>query len=77
MLRPYPDDLHEIEYEIEGNSDPAYGFDVVDAGGHRFKIEVSAITGEIIQGHVEDWAIGREPDAQVHTGRQCRTPFAK
>ena len=35
----------------------------LNAGGHRFKIEVSAITGEIIQGYVEDWAIGRKPDA--------------
>ncbi|HEX2242313.1 MAG TPA: hypothetical protein VHK27_03460 [Gammaproteobacteria bacterium] len=59
MLRLYPGDLHEIEYEIEGNSDPACGFDVVVAGGHRFKIEMTAITGEIIQGHVKDWAIGR------------------
>ncbi|MBA2408793.1 MAG: PepSY domain-containing protein [Gammaproteobacteria bacterium] len=60
-LRLYPGKLIAIEYEIESNGDPTYELDIVDAGRHQFKIEVSAITGEVIEVHVEDWEIGMEP----------------
>jgi len=28
---------------------------------HQLKIEISAITGDVIEVHVEDWEIGMEP----------------
>jgi uncharacterized membrane protein YkoI len=48
VLRVYPGILRSIEYEIEINGDPTYEFDFVDAGGQRYKIEVSAMAAEII-----------------------------
>jgi uncharacterized membrane protein YkoI len=64
-LRLYPGRLRAIEYEIESNGDPTFELDVVDPDGHQFKIEVSAITGDVIEVHVEDWQIGMEPDERV------------
>lgn len=48
VLRVYPGTLRSIAYEIETNGDPTYEFDFVDAGGQRYKIEVSAMAAEII-----------------------------
>jgi uncharacterized membrane protein YkoI len=65
-LKLYPGTVQAIEYEIESNGDATYELDIADADGHQFKVEVSAITGEVIEVHVEDWEIGMEPDEQVH-----------
>lgn len=67
-LKLYPGELRAIEYEIESNGDPTYELDIVDPDGHQFKVEVSAITGEIIEVHVKDWEIGMEPEEEVHAG---------
>jgi hypothetical protein len=48
VLRVYPGTLRSIAYEIETNGDPTDEFDFVDAGGQRYKIEVSAMAAEII-----------------------------
>ncbi len=52
-LRLYVGEIRAVEYEIESSGDPTYKFDIVDEG-HRFKIEVNAITGKVIEVHVED-----------------------
>ncbi|MDQ3732267.1 MAG: hypothetical protein M3329_09995 [Pseudomonadota bacterium] len=48
VLRVYPGTLRSIAYEIETNGGATYEFDFVDAGGQRYKIEVSAMAPEII-----------------------------
>ncbi len=56
----YPGTVEEVEYEIETNGDPSYEFDIVDSDGTEWKIEVSAVTGEIVEVQVEEWEIGEE-----------------
>lgn len=68
-LRLYPGRLRAIEYEIESNGDPTYELDIVDPDGHQFKIEISAITGAVIEVHVEAWEIGMEPDERVRSNQ--------
>lgn len=62
--RLYPGTVEEVEYEIEANGDPSYEFDIVDSEGNEWKIEVSAISGEIIEVQTEAWEIGEEDQAQ-------------
>lgn len=62
VLKLYPGEIEEIEYEIEANGDASYEMDVVDGGGTEFKIEVDAATGAIIEVAVEHWEIGEEAD---------------
>lgn len=56
----YPGKVEEVEYEIEANGDPSYEFDIVDSDDTEWKIEVSTVTGEIIEVQVEEWEIGEE-----------------
>ncbi|MCS3903636.1 putative membrane protein YkoI [Methylohalomonas lacus] len=56
----YPGTVKEVEYEIEANGDPSYEFDIVDSDGTEWKIEVSAVTGKIVEVQVEEWEIGEE-----------------
>lgn len=56
----YPGTVEEVEYEIEADGKPSYEFDIVDAEGTEWKIEVSAVTGEIVEVQVEGWEIGEE-----------------
>lgn len=58
----FPGKIEETEYEIEANGDPSYEFDIVDADGTEFKVEVDAVTGRIIEVAIETWEIGEEPD---------------
>ncbi|MCI0400059.1 MAG: PepSY domain-containing protein [Gammaproteobacteria bacterium] len=58
----FPGTIEETEYEIESNGDPTYEFDIVDASGTEFKVEVDAVSGKIIEVHVEGWEIGEEPE---------------
>ncbi|MFA9462538.1 PepSY domain-containing protein [Thiohalorhabdus methylotrophus] len=56
----YPGEIEELEYEIESNGTPSYELDIVDEEGTEFKVEVNAVTGEIIEVQVESWEIGEE-----------------
>jgi len=58
----FPGTVEETEYEIESNGDATYEFDIVDASGKEFKVEVDAASGRIIEVHVEGWEIGEEPE---------------
>lgn len=69
VLELYPGEIKEIEYEIESNGDPTFEFDVVDAQGRELKVEVNAITGEIIEVAFEEWEIGIEPEERKASGR--------
>lgn len=60
VLKLYPGTVDELEYEIEANGDPSYEIDVIDEYGVEWKVEVSAITGEIIEVQIETWEIGLE-----------------
>ncbi len=57
----FPGTIEEVEYEIEASGDPSYEIDVVDEGGTEFKLEVDAVSGDIIEVSVEHWEIGEEP----------------
>ena len=59
-LRLYPGTIEEVEYELESNGDPSYEIDLVSSDGTEFKIEVDAVTGEIIEVSIEAWEIGQE-----------------
>ena len=59
-LSIYPGTIEEVEYELESNGDPSYEIDLVSADGTEFKIEVDAVTGDIIEVSVEAWEIGQE-----------------
>ena len=61
VLELYPGKIEEIEYEIEDNGDASYEIDVVDEGGTEFKVEVDAASGKVIEVHIEQWEIGKEP----------------
>jgi uncharacterized membrane protein YkoI len=58
----YPGTVKEIEYEIESNGDVTYELDVIDDQGTEFKVEVDAVSGDVIEVHVEEWEIGEEAD---------------
>ncbi|MEW8534224.1 MAG: PepSY domain-containing protein [Candidatus Thiodiazotropha endolucinida] len=60
VLELYPGKIEEIEYEIEDNGDASYEIDVVDEAGTEFKVEVDAVSGKVIEVHVEKWEIGEE-----------------
>lgn len=62
VLKLYPGEIEEVEYEIEANGDATYEMDVVDGEGAEFKIEVDAATGAIIEVAIEQWEIGEEAD---------------
>ena len=52
----------EIEYEVETDGSPTYEIDISrDGQENEFKIEVDAVTGDIIEMSVEEWQIGLEP----------------
>lgn len=59
-LSLYPGTIEEVEYELESNGDPSYEIDLVSSDGTEFKIEVDAVTGEIIEVSIEAWEIGQE-----------------
>lgn len=62
VLRLYPGEVEEVEYEIEANGDVSYEIDVVTEGGTEFKVEVDAASGAIVEVGVEKWEIGEERD---------------
>lgn len=50
----------EREYEIVLGDGPAYEFDIIDNQGTEWKVEVDAVTGDVIDLSVELWEIGIE-----------------
>lgn len=56
----------EIEYEIESDGSPTYEIDLQQPDQDtEFKVEVDAVSGDIIELSVEQWQIGQEPDEKV------------
>lgn len=61
----------EVEYEIETDGSPTYEIDVSrDGQENEFKVEVDAVTGDIIELSVEEWQIGQEPSEEVGDNAQ-------
>lgn len=59
-------DVVEVEYEIESDGSPSYEIDLAQDGQDtEFKVEVDAVSGEIIELSVEQWQIGQEPDEKT------------
>lgn len=56
----YPGAIEEIEYEVEADGTPVYEFDVADDAGTEYKVEVDAVSGDIVEVQVEAWEIGEE-----------------
>lgn len=56
----FPGKVKEVEYEIETDGSPTYEIDIVDKTGKEYKVEVSAVTGEIVETAYEAWEIGEE-----------------
>lgn len=56
----YPGKVEEIEYELEADGTPVYEFDIADDGGTEYKVEVDAVSGEIVEVQIEAWEIGEE-----------------
>lgn len=59
-LKSYPGKVKEVEYEIEENNAPTYEIDILGKNGIETKVEVDAVSGEIIEISVENWEIGVE-----------------
>ena len=59
-LKSYPGKVKEVEYEIEENNTPTYEIDILGENGVETKVEVNAVSGEIIEVSVENWEIGLE-----------------
>ncbi|MES1925974.1 PepSY domain-containing protein [Salinisphaera sp. T31B1] len=62
-------EIVEVEYEIESDGSPTYEIDVAQDGqDNELKVEVDAVTGDIIELSVETWQIGHEPSEEVDGG---------
>lgn len=59
-LAAHPGTLAETEYEIEPDGKISYEFDITEADGEEIKIEVDAVTGEIVETSYEVYQIGKE-----------------
>jgi len=53
-------EIVEIEYEIESDGTPSYEFDIRDANGQEWEVEVDAITGKVLEEEQELYQIGAE-----------------
>ncbi|MEE9157739.1 MAG: PepSY domain-containing protein [Gammaproteobacteria bacterium] len=53
----FPGDVGETEYEVRDQGPPLYEFDVVNRYGQTTRIEINAVTGEIVEAFVENWEI--------------------
>lgn len=64
----------ELEYEIEFDGSPSYEIDLDEAGGGdlQYKVEVDAITGDIIELSVEEWQIGDEKNEDLNKNNKSR-----
>ncbi len=61
-LAAYPGEIEEVEYEIKADGQPVYEFDVEGKNDAETKVEVSAVTGKIVEVSIEKWEIGLEED---------------
>jgi len=59
-LSEYPGSIVETEYEIEMDGRAVYEFDILQADGQEWKIEIDAATGEVHEASREYWQIGYE-----------------
>ncbi len=60
-LEKRPGEVVEVEYSIESDGNPSYEFDIRDAKGKEWEVEVDAVTGKIIEEEEEVYQIGVEP----------------
>jgi len=60
-MKAHPGKIVETEYEIESNGSPSYEFDIEKSDGSEAKLEVDAISGEIIEDDEQEiYQIGKE-----------------
>ena len=59
-LNEFPGRIVETEYEIEVDGRAVYEFDILQADGREWKIEIDAATGEVHEANREYWQIGYE-----------------
>jgi uncharacterized membrane protein YkoI len=61
VLKAYPGEITETEYEIESNGQASYEFDIKTQDGKEAKVEVDAATGNIIEDKEKElYQIGKE-----------------
>ena len=53
-------EIVEIEYEIEADGTPSYEFDIRDANGKEWEVEVDAVTGKVLEEEQELYQVGTE-----------------
>jgi len=59
-LKKQPGEVVEMEFSIEANGASSYEFDIRDANGVEWEVEVDAITGDIIEVSREIYQIGED-----------------
>jgi len=59
-LAKRPGEIVEIEYEIEADGTPSYEFDIRDANGKEWEVEVDAVTGKVLEEEQELYQVGTE-----------------
>ncbi len=62
VLAKFPGEIEEVEFEIKADGQPVYEFDVEGEGDVETKVEVSAVSGDIIEVSIEKWEIGLEEE---------------
>jgi uncharacterized membrane protein YkoI len=53
-------EIIEIEYEVEADGTPSYEFDIRDANGKEWEVEVDAVTGKVLEEEEELYQVGTE-----------------
>lgn len=59
-LAAHPGTVVETEYELESDGKASYEFDIKEADGDEYKVEVDATTGKIVETSYEAYQIGKE-----------------
>jgi uncharacterized membrane protein YkoI len=59
-LAAHPGTVVETEYELESDGKASYEFDIKEADGDEYKVEVDATTGKIVETSFEAYQIGRD-----------------
>lgn len=59
-LAKRPGEIIETEFSLENDGSPSYEFDIRDAAGKEWEIEVDAVTGKILEEEQEIFQVGAE-----------------
>ena len=60
VLKAYPGEIIEMEYEIEEDGTAVYEFDIRTTTGADMKVEIDASTGKVHEANREIWQVGFE-----------------